>query len=208
MDTIVGVCEWTSGIEEHVACKVSAKSGVENKLLGLEVLVDVAGAFEKEQGNAKISRIWMTVKNGRRNPLARKKPNFNEPGGALHNINAARSLVKAGPKTAGRALNLTARRAGSLAAVRISDLAGHKILRGVKKTLGLVAGVHRDIVHTLKVDSLNDVNLAVLGPVLAYAPERRPHTADTARHVLYVSNEETITEGLFAADADRLPARA
>ena len=67
---------------------------------------------------------------------------------------------------------------------RVLDLAASGSVEG--------HGVIVLIVHTL-----DNVNFSILGPVGAHEPEGRPHATNTARHVGYVRDEETLVPGLL-----------
>lgn len=56
----------------------------------------------------------------------------------------------------------------------------------------------------MSVDAFENVNLTRVGPLRTEHPIRRPCTADTARHVCNVGNEQTTSEGLFRSHSNGL----
>lgn len=62
------------------------------------------------------------------------------------------------------------------------------------------------LVGRLVVDAFDDVDLAVLGPVRAQHPEGGPATADAAGHVGQVEDDQTVSVGVCAFQADGLAA--
>ena len=70
------------------------------------------------------------------------------------------------------------------------------------------AGVHGHSVLTLKVDTLDNIDFATVGPVGTSHPEGWPDAAGCAGHVLEVKGYQTMGVLLFACDADGVSATA
>lgn len=64
------------------------------------------------------------------------------------------------------------------------------------------AGVECHDVGGLRVDAFHYVDFASLRPVWSDEPERWPHSADAAGHVVDVGDEESMVEGLFGRESN------
>jgi len=72
---------------------------------------------------------------------------------------------------------------------------------GVRGDGALGFGMKSHGIYYLIADTLNDINLAIVGPVLAECPESRPNTACIARHVSQIGYEKALGEFKIGFDA-------
>jgi hypothetical protein len=57
--------------------------------------------------------------------------------------------------------------------------------------------------HLFVIDTLDNVDLSIIGPVGAHGPKSRPYRT-TKRHVVKVSNNETMVECLHGSDTNAM----
>lgn len=79
-----------------VAGPVTAESGVEDDLMILEELVDVATTSERRQRSAPVARIGISGSDVRGDAGAREEPNGNGRAGPLGRVHAPLTVVEAG----------------------------------------------------------------------------------------------------------------
>lgn len=186
---------------------VSTERGVKGDLVVLEVRVDIAARATRElrQGRAEGGGVnggalrRQIVGGG---AVARQEPHVDVRVRPLHDVEATARRVEA------RAVVVL--RDGLLWAAGVAVARAAVARRGQLGAGQLVALVHgaplrrvqSDLVGRLRVDALEDVDLALVGPVVAVRPERGPGPAALG-HVSNVGDEEHARIGLAGGDAHR-----
>ena len=124
--------------------------------------------------------------------------------GDLSGIDGAASTVQA--IAIGTTVVIADGAANVVSLVRCVDIAvGGRNLAGEAVHLADRAagvGVESHSVGSLGVNSLDNVDLAVVGPIRSQGPERRPSAADGAWHVLQVKNDQARVVSRFALKAN------
>lgn len=177
-----------------------------NNVVVLEVRVDVApGAASKLRDRcSKAGRVNAGRRRNRQRvgdgAVAREEPDTDGTRGPLHGIHTAATSIEVRAKVVGRDRLLRAPGAAAASATvgRCQHL-GAGYLRALGHGAALV-GVEGDLVGRLRVDALDDVDLARARPVRAEAPQRGPRAAPDG-HVRDVGDEEHVGVGLVGRDA-------
>jgi hypothetical protein len=151
-----------------------------------------AAAIEIADWRSKVKR-WRRRARGNRggNGVAGEEPHFHEFRGPLHSVYTATVGVEA--------IAIASLIIGACCATCGSSGADSAVIAIdptslVLKLHGAVGGgVGGDLVGGEGVDAFDDVEFAMSGPVrVAEGPEGRPYSADRARHVFDVGEEETV----------------
>jgi len=67
--------------------------------------------------------------------------------------------------------------------------------------------VEGDLVVVLLVDSLDDVDLSIVGPVVTKGPKSGPSSADASGHVSKIGDQETVSKSSLGLESDRFSSR-
>lgn len=171
----------------------------------LEVGVNVAARATSElcDWRSKAGRVHRRRRRGElvgNGAVAREVPDTDGAARPLHGINTTTTSVEVGTKVVGGdgLLGATSATVAS-AAVRRGEHLGAGKLGPLGHGAALVR-VEGDFVGRLRVDTLDNVNLAGARPVWAKGPERRPCAASDG-HVCHVGDEEHVGVGLVGGDA-------
>lgn len=140
-----------------------------------------------------------------RNLASREEPDLDKGVSPLHSIHTTTRLIERIARAAIGSLDYTSDRAGSLATLRGRESTRHVV---AARDIAGAAGVKDDFVCLLQVDTLNDINLTVVGPVLTDGPEGGPCAANTTRHVLDIDDIQSLRVVIFRFDPYRLTAGA
>ena len=160
----------TAGRAVRVAAVVAAEGVVEDDIMSGEVAVDVAASLEVGRWRAELARIGVCLCDGRGRLAGLEEPDPDCRGRPLHGEGAAAGCVEGGAVGL-RELGLNAaacatgaRTRGAVVGHECADFAGSG-----DRAAG--SCVERHEVIGVDVDALDDVDLAVVGPVGAVAPE-------------------------------------
>lgn len=199
LDGVAGVLDRTAGVAKDTTGPVTAESGVENELLGLEALVEVARALQMGHGSAKGGRVGLAAGDGLGDVAAREVPDLEEISSPLHGIHTATVLVEGVSGRALVALDHTADGAGGISTLAGGHVAEHFVIAA---DIARAAGVEDNLVRLVLVDTLNDIDFAVMRPVGANRPERGPRSTDAAGHVCEVDNIQALVVVLLTLDTN------
>ena len=149
--------------------------------------ITVVAAQELRSGPLPLQRIWVWPKDIARQLVSREEPDIDILRRPLHRIHPSLPLVEAIP-VAGGPTGLDATALITLTALADHAAAGTGVQS--KRVLGLVA------------DTLDDVDLAAVGPVGTRHPEGWPDPAGGAGHVLEIEDDEAVRVLFLACHAD------
>lgn len=191
-----------------LASPVTTESNVEDDLKIVEVRVNVTVSSEFGCWSSPGRWVRATTGDVGGNTGVREEPNTDGVAGPLSGIDAATMLVEPvsvrGRASARDSTSSILRLAGSLdvavASLDVTAKAG--IIDRATRT-----GVQSHLVGGLVVNTLDDVNFAVVRPIGTDHPERRPGTANTAGHVVQIQDHQTMGIGIGAFQAHTRSAR-
>lgn len=178
----------------HTTSPIAAEGGIKYDVVVHEMIIDRAPLppLKPCHGRAPLCRIRRVAESIRDPPItAWQEPDVNAPARPFHRIHPALPVIE----------SITIARApASLHSTALIPLTIflHKRTPGTR--------MHRHRVLGLIVDSLNDVDLAGIGPVGARHPEGGPDAASGGRHVFEVEDDETVGVLRFGGDADGVTA--
>jgi hypothetical protein len=198
------IAERTARLGVHATSPVAAECDVEDDPLLVEVLGHVAGAIEEGSGDPEGRHIRTALDDGRGNFAAREDPDRNVIGGQLHGVHPATGIVKGGSEGARAGVDSAADLVSAPTALGTNQGAVH--LAG--SDIAGATSVQDDLAVRHLVDTLDDVDFAVVRPVGAIGPEGRPRATSAAGHVLQVEDKQTGLVRLLALDAHGITARA
>ena len=194
----------------------------------LEVRRDVAVSGEAGGGGAPGSRVWATALDIGGNAGVGEEPDVDGRVGPFGGVYTAVGLVESVAVRLGVGVQDGTTGVGGLvggfdvAVVSAEGSSEARVLDGAS-----VAGVEGHLVGGILVHTLDDVNLAVVGPVGAKHPANheisfristismfheniqcRPGTADATGHVLQIQNHQTLIVSVGAGQTNTVTARA
>lgn len=172
---------------------IAAESGVEDDVVVLEVLVDVAivAANEASCGSSPVGGVGVGSRGIAGYTSTRPEPDVDPIAGPLHGVDAAVSVVEVG------SIVVRARRLDGTAKATLAVAA----CQGAP-----VASVHRHLILASGVDPFDDVDFPAVWPVRACHPEGRPSAANTAGHVGEVKDDQAMGILSFACQANAVAA--
>ena len=190
--------------DTSLASPVTAEGDVEDNVVLVEVVIDGAAVVTVELGR------WGSPSGGGRGSGSDvggdgstvPGPDLDGIGGPLHNVDTTVSVVEGITVRGGTGVN-TATVVG-VSGVAVGSGGGRALDGTIVGDGAASGGVEGDDVGGLGVDTLDDINLTVVGPVSTDGPEGGPRTAVTAGHVVKVKDEETVGESLLGDETDGL----
>lgn len=135
-------------------------------LEGVEVRVNIAVAREVGIGSAPAGRIGTAAGDVRGNAATREEPDADGITGPLCRIHTTASVVEVGTKRLGGARrDLASRVCGLSRRIHIAVGRDQATREAAAGDAAAITGVEGHVIVALVVDTFNDVNLAVVGPV-------------------------------------------
>ena len=209
---IVATQRACAGLREGGTSPVATESGVKNNLVVLEVTRGTRRVRQLEARVRLAPIVWLRrlVVNILGNLVAREEESANElPRDPLSRVDATFACVETGPDRRTGAIDTT-----SLIGVLVRSI--DRAVSGGRPTVSrngpiarkrrcifvrlaaAITGVQRGQADVLVVDVLDNVNLAVIGPIWTNHPERWPQattareTSRRGRHVLGINDDEVV----------------
>lgn len=192
-----GIAHGAGRFGKNITGPVTAKGRVNDKLLCLEALRKVARALQVRHRGSERGGIGVAAGKRSGNLAASEEPDLDEGVSPLHCIHTTTRLIERSARAATAPLNNTSDSAGRLATLRGREGASHAV---AAPDIASATGVKDHLVCLLQVDTLDDINLAVVGPVLTDGPEGGPCAANATRHVLDIDDIQTLCVVLFRLD--------
>jgi hypothetical protein len=157
----------------HVAGPVTAEGDVEDNLVVLKLIVDVAVALEHRRGRSPVGGFRVVPQHIRGDLLACEPPDLDEIRVPLHSVNAAAAGVAVEPVAVRVARVVVDGAAGVVGLSRRVDVAVVRLGDGavaLPVDAAAIGSVQRHVVVRLLVHAFDDVDLAVVGPVVSKSP--------------------------------------
>jgi hypothetical protein len=202
LESVIGVLHRASRFSKERARPVATESGIEDESLVVEDGSNIATPLEVPHRFSKLADVGVTALDASWDGVAWPEPDLDGLRCPLHRVHTTFHGVEACSKRARATCHGTTLGTGLGRAVGVGRCTGL-----ISAADGALTGRVQDhLVHSLEVDALDDVDFAVSRPRIAYRPECRPHATGACRHMLDISDDQTLVEHVVRLDTNRLAA--